>query len=162
MNETFNKTFEEVLSHSRNKKLMKSLLRNITLSDYDISEQEILIKVYKDFNVKGCGKLSKYDIFAALCRRYNIFMTKVYIVGNGPKRAIKLLKMKTNSHNINGIKLRYVEIDELIKELDKRINEKNRIYKNFDGDQLESFICNWQKNVLFDSVIEYYQKRATN
>ena len=35
-----------------------------------------------------------YDISAEFAKYYNIKIDKVYIIGNGPKRAVKILKLK--------------------------------------------------------------------
>ena len=88
--------------------------------------------------------LSMYDISAGICRYYNINIDKVYIIGNGPKRAIKILDLKKKKHSIqNKLNLYYVEkkdIDKAFKKLKLKIP---RYLKT--GDDYETYICTWQK-----------------
>ena len=58
--------------------------------------EEIIFDVYNFCdNVKGVGMLAIYDITSAICRYYKRNIDKVYIVGNGPKRAVNILNIKT-------------------------------------------------------------------
>lgn len=86
-----------------------------------------------------------YDISAAICRKHKININKVFIIGSGPKRASKLLSLKLKTLKINlKIKLRYADIKDVVKAL----REKNIIIKELKcGDTLETYICNWQKNI---------------
>jgi hypothetical protein len=98
-------------------------------------------------DVQGIGMLATYDISAAICRHYNINIDKVYIVGKGPKRAIKLLNIKTKTRKINDkIIIKYVDIHDIINAFDANSFELNEQVKHSkNGDILESYICNWQK-----------------
>ena len=91
--------------------------------------------------------LAIYDITSAICRHYKVNIDKVYIIGKGPKRAIKLLNVKTKVHKINeDIKIRYANITDIITAFDSNgfvLSEQVRNSQN--GDILESYICNWQK-----------------
>lgn len=119
------------------KTVLRNTLKIIDIEKYkDKNFDEIYVEIYnicKEIN--GLGKLVIYDITEAICRYHNINIDKVYIIGSGPNRAIKLC---------NKLKIKYVTIDDVINELSKRniiLNEKN-------GDVLESYLCNWQKNIL--------------
>ena len=91
--------------------------------------------------------LAIYDITSAICRYYNINIDKVYIIGNGPKRAVKLLNIKIKKHKINDkINLNFVDTMDVINAFDifnYELNENIRNSKN--GDIFETYICNWQK-----------------
>ena len=136
--------FSEAISHCRWKQLLRNTLQIIDIEKYKNRDfDEIYIEIYnicKEIN--GLGNLVIYDITSAICRYYNVNIDKVYIIGSGPKRAIKLLNLKTKL--CKKLKVKYVDIEDVINELSKKniiLNEKN-------GDILESFLCNWQKNIL--------------
>ena len=98
-------------------------------------------------NIKGLGILTIYDITSAICRYYKIIIDKVYIIGNGPKRAVKLLNIKIKKHKINNkMNLHFVEIIDVINAFNINnyvLDENIRNSKN--GDMFETYICNWQK-----------------
>ena len=76
-----------------------------------------------------------------------IIIDKIYIIGRGPKRTISLLNIKTKTKNIEGIVLKYVEIPEILKAFQEKNYEINLQIKNSNnGDDFETYICNWQKN----------------
>ena len=81
------------------------------------------------------GPLSKYDIASDIFRYHGSMIDKVYIVGDGPKRAVKLLGLRTTTNPI--IKLKYVSIADVV--------QKINLEQTNDGDLLETFLCNWQK-----------------
>ena len=89
-------------------------------------------------SIRGLGMLVVYDITAALCRYYHVFIDKVYIIGGGPKRAVKLRNLKTHIHKFNNIRLVFVEIVDVNNAFNLQIR---------DGDALETFLCKWQKTV---------------
>ena len=110
--------------------------------------EEILLEIYNiSSNIKGVGMLSVYDITAAICRYYKINIDKVYIIGKGPKRAIKLLNIKLKKNKIsNKINLNFVNIIDIINAFDNNNYELNEYFRNTNnGDILETYICNWQK-----------------
>jgi len=140
--------FEEAKNHCRWKKALESVLIQINIDDYkNKSFEEIIIEIYNMCNkVKGVGMLCVYDITSAICRFYKININKVYIIGSGPKRAVRLLNIKIKKHKINQINLNYVDIIDIINAFDTKkyvLNETIKHSKN--GDTLESYICNWQK-----------------
>jgi len=91
--------------------------------------------------------LTIYDITSAICRYNKINIEKIYIIGKGPKRAIRLLDIKAKSQKIENITLNYVEIPEILKAFQEKNYEINLQIKNSNnGDDFESYICNWQKD----------------
>jgi hypothetical protein len=144
-----NNIFQEAINHCRWKAVLYSVLKKINVSDYNNKTfEEIILQIYIICNdVKGIGLLTIYDISAAICRYYKINIDKVYIIGNGPKRAVKLLNIKTKIYNINdNIKIRYVDICDVINAFDLNSYELDvNIRNNKNGDILETYICNWQK-----------------
>jgi hypothetical protein len=122
--------------------IKKYIIKINLLSYKNKNFEEIHNEIYNICKEKnGLGNLVVYDITAAICRYYNINIEKVYIIGSGPRRAIKLLNLKTK--RCKKINANYVEISEV---LDKFQNDE---LKNcINGDILESFLCNWQKEIL--------------
>jgi hypothetical protein len=147
--------FQEALDHCR----WKTVLRNEVLAHPDLQEKklhqfidnsfdEILLVVHAICdNVYGIGMLSVYDITSAICRYNKINIDNVYIIGGGPKRAIQLLGIKPKVHKIQHITLKYVEIIEIIKACnDKSYEIPLHVKQSMNGDDFESYICNWQKD----------------
>ena len=100
-------------------------------------------------NVTGVGLLSTYDIVAAICRYHNIKIDKVFIIGGGPKRAIKLLGVSLSKYIMpNGVKLNYAEIVDIKNAFKKNKYKLDKHMKySRDGDEFESYLCNWQKSI---------------
>ena len=148
--------FQDSIDHCR----WKSVLHNVVLSKKELQEHnlhqfssrsfdEILFCVYNMCHeVKGIGMLTIYDITSAICKYNKINIEKVFIIGNGPKRAIRLLDVKAKTHKIQNITLKYVEIPELLKAFHENKHEIDLYIKNSNnGDEVESYICNWQKDI---------------
>ena len=141
--------FEETISHCRWKTVLHAVLKEIDISKYENKKfEEIIVEIYGICNeVKGLGMLTIYDITSAICRYYKINIDKVYIIGKGPKRATKILKIKTKTYKINDkIKIKFIDIHDILCAFDSNgyeINENIRNSKN--GDIFETYICNWQK-----------------
>jgi hypothetical protein len=141
--------FQEAIDHCRWKKVLYLVLKKINILDYENKTfEEIIFEIYNIcVHIKGIGMLTMYDITSSICRYYKINIDKVYIIGNGPKRAIKLLNIKTKTHKINNkIKIKFVDIIDVINAFDINgyaLHETIRNTKN--GDTLETYICNWQK-----------------
>jgi hypothetical protein len=112
------------------------------------SFEEILLTVYNICEkVKGVGMLTVYDIVAAICRFNNINIERVYIIGGGPVRAARLLNIKLKTHKIEKIALKYIEISEIIEAFDKlKLEIDSQIKYSNNGDEFETYICNWQKD----------------
>jgi hypothetical protein len=148
--------FQEALDHCR----WKNMLRNNVLSRDELQVDklhefsnkrfdEILIDIYTICEkVEGVGMLTIYDITSAICRRNNINIDKIYIIGNGPKRAIRLLGIHVKTEKIGkGIMLQYVEIQSVLDAFNEKNYEMDVDVKNsINGDVFETYICNWQKD----------------
>ena len=144
--------FSEAIRHSRNKPLLREkLTQNINIDDYTnktfeqiISEISISFYVYKKI-----GSLAFYDITSAICRYHKINIEKVYIIGGGPVRAVKLLNIEKKTHIINNkIKIKYVDINDVINAFDNNgYDFDESIRTNTSGDILESYLCIWQKTI---------------
>uniref|UniRef100_A0A6C0KG43 Uncharacterized protein n=1 Tax=viral metagenome TaxID=1070528 RepID=A0A6C0KG43_9ZZZZ len=147
--------FQETIDHCR----WKGVLRNEVLTKTELQEHNlhhfscnsfdnILLKVYNICNkVEGIGILTIYDITSAICRYNKINIDKIYIIGKGPKRAIRLLDVKVKLQKIQNITLKYVEIPEILKAFHEKNYEINLQLKNSNnGDDFESYLCNWQKD----------------
>ena len=148
-NNNYTEMYEEAINHCRWKKALHGILKDINIIDYNNKTfEEIITEIHNICNnTEGIGMLATYDITSAICRHYKVNIDKVYIIGKGPKRAIKLLNIKTKVHKINeDIKIRYANITDIITAFDSNgfvLSEQVRNSQN--GDILESYICNWQK-----------------
>ena len=146
--------FQEAMDHCRWKRqldtvLLRPELHDNILQDYSgKSFEEILLTVYNICEkVKGVGMLTVYDIVAAICRFNNINIERVYIIGGGPVRAARLLNIKLKTHKIEKIALKYIEISEIIEAFDKlKLEIDSQIKHSNNGDEFETYICNWQKD----------------
>jgi len=139
--------FYEAISHCRWKQALYSILDTIAIEDYkDKTFEEIITLIYdKCSPVKGVGNLAIYDITAAICKYHNLDITKVYIIGGGPKRAIKLLNISHKRHIISQeIRFNYVEVCDVVKAFSLN---NYKLDKQRTGDDYESYLCNWQKNI---------------
>ncbi len=143
--------FEEALSHCRWKTVLRNVLTEIKINIskyYNKTFEEIITLIYSICeSVKGIGMLSVYDITSAICKYYKINIDKVYIIGNGPKRAVKILNIPTKHHIIsNKIKIKYADIRDVRIAFDNNCYELDEEYRTTtDGDKLETHICKWQK-----------------
>lgn len=143
--------FHEAFDHCRHKTKLRNLLKDINIKDYKNKNYEEIIFMIHHIckNITQIGPLMVYDISVAICRYYGIIIDKVYIIGGGPKKAIKLLNINKKLHKINNkIKFHYITIEQLIRAFDNSIyllDKKMR--NNRNGDEWESFICNWQKTI---------------
>ena len=142
--------FGEALAHTRNPKLLKKNIKNINLSDYKNNTfEEIYVDIYNKLTpIRGLGTLCIYDVVSEVCRYNNIAINKIVMAGNGPKNAIKLLGVKHKRYKINDkIKINYVDIIDVINAFNVLDYEGSirTIRNSKDGDEWESFLCNWQK-----------------
>jgi len=142
---------DEAIAHCRWKTILKRVLENdISLESYmNKGFEEIFESVHNICKeVKGIGLLTVYDIVSAICRYYSINIDFVYIIGGGPVRAIKLLNLKTKTKKIGSILLKYVKIEDVISSFQIKNYQMNEYIKtSTNGDDFESYICNWQKNI---------------
>ena len=91
--------FREAIHHVRWKNTLRPHLEKIfnnlnTFSSCKTFEEvfKLIEKVFKP--VYGIGKLATYDTTAAICRRFDIPIEKVYIIGSGPQKAINYLNIQ--------------------------------------------------------------------
>lgn len=141
--------FQEAICHCRHKKKLLDFLKDINIITYENKTfEEIIIDIHnKCIHIKGLGLLTIYDTTIAICNYYKVIIDKVYIIGGGPKRAIKLLKIKTQKHKISDtLKINYTNIPTIINAFDENNFEINEfIRNNKNGDILETYLCEWQK-----------------
>jgi hypothetical protein len=142
--------FSEAIRHSRNSNLLhEKLTPNINIEDYaNKTFEQIISEISVSFYVyKKIGALACYDITSAICRYHKINIEKVYIIGGGHVRAVKLLNIEKKKHIINKtIALKYVEINDVINAFDNNGYDFNEsIRTNTSGDILESYLCIWKK-----------------
>jgi hypothetical protein len=133
--------FYEAYDHSRRKSTLQDFLVPLDITIYSGKTfEEIFTAIHLlCSSIRGLGMLAVYDITAALCRYYHVVIDRVYIIGGGPKRAVKLRNLKTQTHCFNNIRLVFVEIDVV-----------NNVFdlQSSDGDALETFLCKWQKSAV--------------
>lgn len=143
--------FQEAIDHCRWKSVLHNVLQEVNIKHYEnMIFEEIFSEIYEVCSkYKGVGLLSVYDISSAICRTYKIPINRVFIIGGGPKRAIKLLNIKSKKHKINDtISVKYVEIDDIVNAFDNNgfgTELEDNIRNSKNGDIFETFICNWQK-----------------
>ena len=145
-----NISFEEALSHCRWKQVLQDFLSKINFKIYKgRSFEYIFTDIYHmSKKVNGLGMLTTYDIASSICKYYSIPIDTVYIIGNGPKRAIELLGLKIKKKKINNIKVNYLHIsDIIIGFVSKKYDLDDKIKLTKDGDLVESFLCKWQKTI---------------
>lgn len=125
--------FYEAYNHCRWKTVLQNFLVNLDISIYFGKTFEEIFSDNHNLcrNVKGLGMLATYDITASLSRYFRINI-------GGPKRAVKLRNLKTHSHKFNNIRLVFVKIKDVMDEFNLQIT---------NGDELETFLCKWQKLV---------------
>lgn len=147
--------FQEAIDHSRRKNTLRNEI--LTLPEFQEDKlhqyshktfEEIFSGVYKTCKpVYGIGMLTIYDISVAICKYNKINIERVYIIGNGPKRAITLLGIEPQIQKIGDTFVRYVEIQEVLRafrEKDQPLSEWLSSSKS--GDDLENYICAWQRH----------------
>ena len=143
--------FQEAISHCRWEKVLQSFLTNLDITQFqNKSFDDIFVSIFNMCqSIKGLGTLTVYDITSSICRRYNVVIDKVFIIGSGPKRAIKLLHIKPIIYKVSKkINIHCVSIDDIIRAFDKegfQLDDSIRYCTN--GDIIETFICNWQKSI---------------
>ena len=148
-NNTSTHIFQEALNHCRWKSTLKlNVLTHLDLQKSNIKSfknsdfETIFEKVYDICKpIEGIGLLTCYDIAAAICRYNNIILSKVYLIGKGPKRAAMILNLKPEKQKMKNVILPYVDVSSV----NDALKNKNVNFDSSDGDKLETFLCNWQK-----------------
>ena len=143
---------DEAIAHCRWKGALMTVLENdIVVEKYsNNSFEEIFESIYNICKeVKGIGLLTMYDIVSAICRRFNVNIDHVYIIGGGPVRACKLLHLEPKRKKIcKCVVLRYLEIKDIVRAFQENgYTMDDDLRSNTNGDDFESYICNWQKNI---------------
>lgn len=130
--------YHEAICHCRHKTILKTFLNKIDFEKYKNSSFEDIFLDVQNLNdtYGSIGAVTIYDIASDIFRHHGNLIDKVYIVGSGPKRAVKLLGLQTSVNRT--IKLKYVSIDDVVNKL--------KLNTTKDGDLLETFICIWQKS----------------
>jgi hypothetical protein len=141
--------FQEAIDHCRWKTALQTVLPRIHVSTYtNKTFEEVFTDIHRlSKDIKGIGLLTIYDLTAAILRYHNKHIQRVYIIGDGPKRAVQLLGLTTKTQTLGkDIKLKYVEIQEILTAFDaKGYTLDQSLRSTTNGDILETYICNWQK-----------------
>ena len=125
---------------------IKTVVNSIINECKENTFEEIVYKVHSVSSpVKGIGRLGVYDLSNGICKKYGINVNRVYIVGPGPKRAVKLLGLSVKLQRFGNFKMHYVEIYEVIAAF--KVRGLSIITSN-NGDDYETYICEWQKGVI--------------
>ena len=144
--------FQEAISHCRwSGQLKTHVIPKINPASYsDKTFEETLKQIYGICKpVRGVGLLSAYDLAAAVHRVQGRPVGKVYIIGGGPQRAVKLLNLKTKTQHIGtDLSVKYVEIDDVKRAFtSQRYTVSATALTTTNGDVLESYLCKWQKGI---------------
>ena len=142
--------YKEGYDHCRWKKTFQKFIKTIKERDYtDFAFKDLFISLLKKSNnFYGVGLLSVYDVAADISKRKNIKIGKVFIIGGGPKRAVKLLNINLKKVRYDNVLLNYTTKKDIISAFKKsRYNIDKNMLKNRDCDDFESYLCNWQKNI---------------
>ena len=138
--------FKEAIRHCRWKYAVKSVIPKIQLKQPAGTTFDKVFEMVHALTapVEGVGLLSTYDLASAVCRYNRIPIKRVYIIGEGPQKAIKYLGLTTASQKIGSVTLKYVTVDQ-VKNSKLRLPLPPHLKNTTDGDALETFLCNWQK-----------------
>lgn len=142
--------FQEGYNHSRNKRLFRHTFDTLELSKFEgKSFEEVLTTISLICSsTKGLGKLAMYDVTAAICRSNKIPIENVFIIGDGPKRAIQLLNLQPNEIKVGRNYLKYTSVAMVKDAFQKRgISLPKSLLESTDGDAFETYLCQWQKTV---------------
>ena len=134
-----NVLFHEAKSHCRHKTILNVFLKNLNLDSFkDKPFSQIFLELKNAKREKGSiGNLTIYDIASDIVRHNGGQINKVYIIGSGPKRAIKILGIKKQLDPVT--RLHFVSCEDVIRACN--------LEPTTDGDLLETYICQWQKTV---------------
>lgn len=136
--------FREAISHCRWKYAVRNVIPKIQLiQPKGATFEQVFEKIHSlTKEVQGVGTLATYDLTAAICGYNKIPIRRVYIIGEGPQRAIKYLNLKAASQKIGSVTLNYVTPQQVQA---AAICLPPHLKSTTDGNALESFLCNWQK-----------------
>ena len=163
--------FETVCAH--NPYVARKTLR--TVFDWVLKNKKLLAslgtfqKIYNHIHkrwgkgnkegVVGIGRLTKYDLSMIICNEFEISLNgRVYLMGRGPRRAAVLLWIWSSGW---GKKKKcketgefYIMVDDVREafEKSKYLYDKKTV-ENGTADDLESYMCNWQKRIKLTQAI---------
>jgi hypothetical protein len=134
-----NVLFHEARCHCRHKTILNEFLNNLNLNNFKTKTfSEIFLELKNVQRRKGSiGNLTIYDIASDIVRHNGGQINKVYIVGSGPKRAVKILGIKKQLDP--DTRLHFVSCEDVVRACN--------LEPTTDGDLLETYICQWQKTV---------------
>ena len=134
-----NVLFHEARCHCRHKTILNEFLNNLNLDSFKHKTfSEIFLELKNVHRRKGSiGNLTMYDIASDIVRHSGGQINKVYIVGSGPKRAVKILGIKKQLDPVT--RLHFVSCEDVVRACN--------LEPTTDGDLLETYICQWQKTV---------------
>ena len=140
--------FAEAFSHKRRwgKELTTFLESLRDMSFKGMGFPELYATLYSIRPV-GIGRLLIYDIATQICRENGISEERVYLFGNGPRRAAAILHLPTNSIIVKGCTLPYTTIPHILAAFDSIGHVVPAALRNSNnGDHFESYICIWQSH----------------
>jgi hypothetical protein len=128
--------FHEARCHCRSKNNLDLFLKELDLDSFkNKSFEQIFLEIQNMKRRQGIGPLTIYDIASDIFRHDGGEINKVYIIGDGPRRAIKLLGLAKRRDKTIGQD--FVTCEEVIRACN--------LDPTTDGDLLETYICQWQK-----------------
>ncbi len=139
--------FREAYAHSRNHTLLRNVLNNLSLTDFKgkTFEEIVLLVNLRLYSVKGIGKLTRYDIIASIAKLFKVSVNHIYIVGNGPRAAIRHLKLtdKLKRETFGRYAFQYIEKEDLIDRMREKgyKTEAERFESIENLDTIESELC---------------------
>ena len=93
---------------------------------------------------RGLGRLLLYDIATQICRDNGISEERIYLLGNGPRKAATLLRVPIETVRIKGCTLVYTTIPHVLHAFDLIGHDVPISLRNSkNGDDFESYLCKW-------------------
>jgi len=146
--------FQDAINHCRWKTELVKLIDTVLFPNMNKCKGKTFQEIIKWVNsrrIKGVGPLTIYDLTNGIGRHFGVSTKKVYIIGGGPWRAVKLLGLRAAVKKEcldSCLTLHYVEIPDVIKALEsKGVTMPLKLKASTNGDDFETFICKWQKTV---------------
>lgn len=94
--------------------------------------------------IRGLGRLLLYDIATQICRDNGISEERIYLLGNGPRKAAKLLRVPIETARFKGCILPYTTITHVLHAFDSVGHDVPISLRNSkNGDDFESYLCKW-------------------
>ena len=147
-NTDMTKRFAEAFGHKRRwgKELCAFLESLNGINFHGMGVAELYATLYS-MRPRGIGQLLVYDIAIQICRENGISEERVYLFGNGPRRAAALLHLPIETIRVKGCVLMYTTIPHVLAAFDSIGHVVPSDLRNSNnGDHYESYLCLWQKN----------------